>query len=92
LKLRFPTRLTTKWDCYGFEWANPKLNMTQQLRDNGFDMQPVEGDWNACWTNMSKYVWDTGHLQMKSRNPRCRRDHWAQYHAQFTEGNVCSAS
>lgn len=81
-RLRFPSRLKTKIDCFNFEWRHPELNMTAQVDDMGLNMFPVCG-WEREWTDTNDYVWDVGHLNNTSRDPRCRKDYWDRYYKQF---------
>lgn len=89
MKLYFPVRLNSKRDCYLFEWLHETMCLTNQIKRLGYDMMPVCGNWNESWVDTSKYVWDIGCLHMKSNDPRCRRDHWKEWNAQFEEGIVC---
>lgn len=85
LQLCFPDSFETKWDCYRFEWLDKDMNLTSQVRRAGFNMQPVCGDWRRSWVDTNEYVWDVGCLHMQSLDPRCRKDYWVQYEAQFSE-------
>lgn len=80
-KLKF-NRLRSKSDCYKFEWSGSD-NMTNQIRNMGFDLMPVCGDWSRSWTDSNQFIWDIGALHMRTRDPRCRRNYWKQYKAQF---------
>jgi hypothetical protein len=83
MRLYFPAQFKSKWDCYAFEWMGQDMCLTEQVRRAGYDMMPVCGDWDRAWVDSSQYVWDVGCLHMKSLDPRCRRDHWNEWEAQF---------
>jgi hypothetical protein len=83
MKLHFPKNLRTKSDCYKFEWYDPRMNLTAQVRNMGFDSMVVCGDRTRTWVDTNEYVWDIGCLHMNNHDPRCRKDLWNQYEAQF---------
>jgi hypothetical protein len=83
MQLCFPSDLSTKWGCYTFEWLGGPMNMSNQIKSLGFEAVPVGGDWNKPWVDCNDYIWDVGCLHMRSLDPRCRKDCWQQYEAQF---------
>jgi hypothetical protein len=85
MRLYFPTKLSSKWDCYAFEWLDTEMCMTSQIHRMGYTTMPVCNDWTQAWVNTNTYVWDVGCLHMRSRDPRCRKDHWKEWEAQFAE-------
>ncbi len=82
-KLRFPRVIVNKWDCYAFEWYDEENNMTAQICNMGYTMMPVCGD--KEWTECNEYLWDVGDLGPNNKDPRCRKNLWHIYKAQFEE-------
>ncbi len=82
-RLKFPSRLESKSDCYAFEWADHKMNMTQQVLSMGYKILPVNKDFTKCWTQSNDYVWDIGALNPYKADPRCCVDLWDKYREQF---------
>lgn len=85
MRLFFPKKLITKWDCYSFEWTGLEMCMTNQIIRAGFDTMQVSNDVNSPWVDTSSYVWDVGCLHMNSLDPRCRKDHWKAWESQFSK-------
>jgi hypothetical protein len=79
MKLKFPKQLACKFDCYKFEWADPKHNLTQQMRDLGYHMQPLSGDWEQDWSDATQYIWDCGCLHHGAGDTRLRKNLWPEY-------------
>lgn len=82
-QLIFPSKLNAKEYCYAFEWADLKMNMTQQVLDMQYTIIPINNDFDICWTRSNDYVWDVSDLNINRVDKRCRVDLWDKYKAQF---------
>lgn len=87
-RLVFPNPIVTKWDCYMFEWADKKLNMTQQVIDMGLGVWQVDKDYTSPWAETNKYFWDVGSLNIDNPDKRCKKVLWKEYWKQFADNAV----